>query len=197
MRTSVLMVLLLLAIHLAACSQNPNDSIQTNPFTFKIAALEKATTCTAYLGGGATIEPPPKVPGTGGGVPVFSMQREKSGDVSSQQAGEITAKEGTSLLIVHLEVNNPSTTTQDFRPLEISIVDPTCKLTGLGAGSIPFAKQDADWEKVRKAEPESIPSGKTWKYTYVFSVPKDSSSWNLAYKGTEFKAFDVNYKSAD
>jgi len=40
------------------------------------------------------------------------------------------------------------------------------------------------WEKVGKSKPETIPAGKTFRYTYVFSAGKDSPPLTLTYKGT-------------
>jgi hypothetical protein len=193
MKTSLLVGLAIIAGQLAAYSQQPNqqqnqpaakETRQAQRIEFDIHSVKIATNVSAYLGEGPAISPPPRLPFGGGGMSMIIMMKEDDGKTYSYMAGEITPTTNTALLVVECSVKNVSDTDEEFRPLDIGIGDERATLGALGAGDIPFAKDKAGLEKLRNTPPRIIPPRQSRDFIYVFTVPKDTTSWKLTYKKT-------------
>ena len=84
------------------------------------------------------------------------------------------------LLVFPLEVGSVLGDEQDFQPLDVGIDGG--ELSAFGEGQVPFAKDDKAWDQLRATPAKIAAGGHTASYIYVFSVPKDSASWELTYK---------------
>lgn len=97
--------------------------------------------------------------------------------------------EGKDATLVHarLLVTNPGHEKDlPFDLLDVGLRTKDAKRIGLGEGPIAFVK---DKEALQLVEKEgslvSVPPGQSKQVTFVFEVPKDSTSWMLTYEGKD------------
>jgi hypothetical protein len=92
--------------------------------------------------------------------------------------------EDATLLHVRLQIANQSTTDRSFKLLDIGLRTAGAKMVGLGQGPVAFMKDDASMKLVQQEDkPLVVKPGEKKNVSYIFEIPKTSTSWVLTYKG--------------
>jgi hypothetical protein len=114
-----------------------------------------------------------------------SSSRGADGKPSSYVAKDITTDvKGAMLLGVRVEVTNGSDKDQPFDLLDLGLRGKGVKTIGLGEGPVAFVKDAKGLKLVKKVgKPSQLPPGKPTMFTYIFEVPKGSSTWNSPTRG--------------
>ena len=184
LRTFVPVIVLFVCAAIRSTAQPP-----PNWLTVRIMSSKLADKAQVYQGDGEDIVQ--RHPPLDGGSPLVIMQEGDDKKMYGYIAGEIHVS-NSMMLIAECQFTNTSAADQTFHPLDIELSGKSGTLVAVGLGSLrlgslPFAKDVATWDKLRKKRFWPLEKGKTEEniITYVFVVSKDASSWKLMYHGTQ------------
>jgi hypothetical protein len=142
---------------------------------------------SAYSGEGPATAPPSKAIVDDKNMVSFVTVEGADGKPYSYVAKDAKpGAEDATLLHVRLQIANQSATDRSFKLLDIGLRTPGAKMVGLGQGPVAFLKDDASMKLVEEEDkPVVVKLGEKKTVSYIFEIPKTSTSWVLTYKGAD------------